>query len=79
MTEDPQLDIEHSLSKNMSLKKWLEGLILQVIVNPKHMLFHEQTFYPTHRPDHQSVLSSHLANVWLPGKNFVVDRLIRSY
>ena len=47
MTEDPQLDIEHSLSKNMSLKKWLEGLILQVIVNPKHMLFHEQTFCPT--------------------------------
>ena len=72
------LSIEHSLSKNMSLKKF-EGFILPAIVNPKHRLFHEQTFYPTHRPDHQSVLSSHLANVWLPGKNFVVDRLIRSY
>ena len=55
------LSIEHSLSKNMSLKKF-EGFILPAIVNPKHMLFHEQTYYPTHRPDHQSVLSSHLAN-----------------
>ena len=72
------LDIEHSLSKNMSLKKF-EGFILPAIVNPKYMLFHEQTFYPTQRPDHQSVLFSHLAYACLSGKNFVVDRLIRSY